>query len=72
MSEFGERCWEVDILPPAAIRAALDAHIASWLDWKTCDGGKLRSSAPAVYSSRAFLGLTGKPSAAPEGESLPS
>jgi hypothetical protein len=32
ISEYGNRCWEVDVLPPDRIRAALDAHINSWLD----------------------------------------
>jgi hypothetical protein len=29
---YGDRCWEVDILPPDRIRAALDTHINSWLN----------------------------------------
>jgi hypothetical protein len=32
VAEYGDRCWEVDVLPPDRIRTALDAHINSWLD----------------------------------------
>jgi hypothetical protein len=34
MAEYGDRCWETDILPAATIRQALDRHIGSWLDAK--------------------------------------
>jgi hypothetical protein len=37
IAEHGERCWETDILPAAAIEAALDADIRSWLDTKLWD-----------------------------------
>jgi hypothetical protein len=30
--QYGDRCWEADILPGAVIEAALDADIRSWLD----------------------------------------
>jgi hypothetical protein len=33
-AEYGDRCWETDILPAADIEAALDADIRSWLDGK--------------------------------------
>jgi hypothetical protein len=32
IADYGNRCWEVDVLSPDRIRAALDAHINSWLD----------------------------------------
>jgi hypothetical protein len=32
LAEYGNRCCEVDVLPPDHIRAALDSHINSWLD----------------------------------------
>ena len=32
IADYGTRCWEVDVLPPDRIRAALDGHINSWLD----------------------------------------
>jgi hypothetical protein len=34
IEQYGERCWETDILPPSVIEQALDAHIRSWLDVK--------------------------------------
>jgi hypothetical protein len=34
ITEYGERCWETDILPAATIEAALDAAIYSRLDEK--------------------------------------
>ena len=34
IAEYGDRCWETDILPAADIEAALDADIRSWLDGK--------------------------------------
>jgi hypothetical protein len=27
----GNVCWETDVLPASVIRAALDAHVLSWL-----------------------------------------
>jgi hypothetical protein len=35
--EYGDRCWEVDVLPPERIRAALDVHVNSWLDLAAWD-----------------------------------
>jgi hypothetical protein len=32
IEQYGDRCWEVDVLPPDQIRAALDSHINCWLD----------------------------------------
>jgi hypothetical protein len=32
VAEYGDRCWEVDVLPPDHIRTALDSHVDSWLD----------------------------------------
>jgi hypothetical protein len=32
IAEYGDRCWEVDVLPPDRIRTALDFHVNSWLD----------------------------------------
>ena len=34
IEQYGERCWETDILPASVIEQALDAHIRSWLDVK--------------------------------------
>ena len=32
VAEYGERCWEADVLPGAVIEQAIDDHIAIWLD----------------------------------------
>jgi hypothetical protein len=32
--QYGERCWEVDVLPASVIEEALEDHIRSWLDAK--------------------------------------
>jgi hypothetical protein len=37
IAEYGNRCWEVDVLPPDRIRAALDSHINLWLDTAAWD-----------------------------------
>jgi hypothetical protein len=37
IADYGNRCWEVDILPPDHIRAALDSDINSWLDTAAWD-----------------------------------
>ena len=34
IAEYGERCWETDILPASVIEQALDADMRSWLDVK--------------------------------------
>src|SRR5215468_11151836 len=34
IEQYGDRCWETDILPAATIEQALDDHIRSWLDAK--------------------------------------
>jgi hypothetical protein len=34
VAQYGDRCWETDVLPPAIIREALDSHIRTWLDAK--------------------------------------
>jgi hypothetical protein len=34
IEQYGERCWETDILPASVIEQALDAHMRSWLDVK--------------------------------------
>ena len=34
IEQYGERCWETDILPASVIEQALEAHIRSWLDVK--------------------------------------
>jgi len=34
VAEYGQPCWEADILPANVIGEALDNHIASWLDRK--------------------------------------
>jgi hypothetical protein len=34
IGEYGERCWETDILPGATIAQTLDRYIYSWLDVK--------------------------------------
>jgi hypothetical protein len=32
IAQYGDRCWETDILPAAVIEAAIDAEINRWLD----------------------------------------
>ena len=32
IAEYGNRCWETDILPGSDIEAALDTHIRSWIN----------------------------------------
>jgi hypothetical protein len=32
IAQYGDRCWEADILPAATIEQAIDAEIDSWLD----------------------------------------
>ena len=32
IEQYGDRCWETDILPATVIRQALDDHVWSWLD----------------------------------------
>jgi hypothetical protein len=32
IEQYGDRCWETDILAPEIIERTLDAHIYSWLD----------------------------------------
>jgi hypothetical protein len=34
IAQYGNRCWETDVLPPAIIRQALDHHIHTWLNHK--------------------------------------
>jgi hypothetical protein len=34
VADYGERCWETDILPAATIEQTLEEHIRSWLDVK--------------------------------------
>lgn len=34
MAQYGDRCWETDILSAAVIEQAIDAEIHSWLDLK--------------------------------------
>ena len=34
IDQYGDRCWEADVLPAAVIGAAIDANIESWLDAK--------------------------------------
>ena len=34
IAEYGECCWETDILPAAVIEQAIDDHINGWLDAK--------------------------------------
>jgi hypothetical protein len=37
VAEYGDRCWEADVLPASAIEAAVGYHIDTWLDmrrWK--------------------------------------
>ena len=33
-AQYGERCWETDVLPASVIEQAIDDHIRSWLDAK--------------------------------------
>jgi hypothetical protein len=37
IAQYGDRCWETDILPAAAIEAQIDAEINSWIDTKLWD-----------------------------------
>jgi hypothetical protein len=40
VAEYGDRCWEADVLPAAVIAQVIDAHVRSWLDirqWKQRD-----------------------------------
>jgi hypothetical protein len=32
IAEYGDRCWEVDVLPAVVIERAIERHIRSWLD----------------------------------------
>jgi hypothetical protein len=32
IEQYGERCWETDVLPAAVIEQALEVHIHTWLD----------------------------------------
>jgi hypothetical protein len=34
IKQYGERCWEIDILPATVIKQALDDDVRSWLDGK--------------------------------------
>ena len=34
IAQYGNRCWEADVLPAAVIEQALDEHIGSWIDDK--------------------------------------
>jgi hypothetical protein len=34
IAQYGDRCWETDILPASVIEQILTAHIRSWLDAK--------------------------------------
>jgi hypothetical protein len=37
IKQYGEHCWEADVLPAAAIEQAINAEIYSWLDAKLWD-----------------------------------
>jgi hypothetical protein len=52
IEQYGERCWETDILPASVIEQALDAHMRSWLDVKLRALATPKSSAPAHCSRR--------------------
>jgi hypothetical protein len=47
IEEYGERCWETDILPASVIEQALDDHIRSCSTPSCGPGAAPRSSAPA-------------------------
>ena len=32
IAQYGDRCWEADVLPAAVIEQAIDAEIENWLD----------------------------------------
>lgn len=34
IEEYGDRCWETDVLPASVIEEAIEDHIRSWLDAK--------------------------------------
>jgi hypothetical protein len=52
IEQYGERCWETDILSAVIIEQALDDHVRSWLDGKLCSAAPPRSSAPAPCCRR--------------------
>ena len=37
IAQYGDRCWEADILPGDVIEQAIDADIGSWLDTELWD-----------------------------------
>ena len=40
IEQYGNRCWEADVLPTSVIEEALDSHIRAWFDaklWKRRD-----------------------------------
>jgi hypothetical protein len=47
IKQYGERCWETDILPASVIEQALGAHMRSWL------GVKLRAQRDAEIERTA-------------------
>jgi hypothetical protein len=58
IEQYGERCWETDILPAAIIEQALDDHVRSWLDGKLRQRRTAeieRARAPAVARPMAAL-----------------
>jgi hypothetical protein len=62
IADYGNRCWEVDVLPPDRIRAALDGHINSWLDraaWDRRHQEIERGAVVAVTAVHACGGLAG-------------
>jgi hypothetical protein len=75
IAEYGDRCWEVDVLPPDRIGAALDSHVNSWLDRAAWDRrhrepeparSLLRAAAvPAASFHRACASRTVAPTSPP-------
>ena len=37
VAEYGDRCWEADVLPATVIEQAIDDDIGGWLDRKRWD-----------------------------------
>jgi hypothetical protein len=50
IEQYGDRCWEADVLPAAEIEAALNSHIEGWLDTK-----KWKRRAAEIEQARKLL-----------------
>ena len=50
VEQYGNRCWEADVLPASDIQAALDRYVRVWLDAK-----KWARRAAEIEKARALL-----------------